>query len=114
MNKEVKKSTVESKYESIHASCQGDDDVNLFKSCMEDSDVFKSQIPIQECENGSPANDDFEEEINAIIRNSICAPLAEAEKILERTEGPAMPSTFSLYRALAYKKFKILCMIKAK
>ena len=52
------------------------------------------------------------DEIQNLITENILIPLSESKKLLRKTEGAMMPLTMTLYRTIAYKKFKMQLLNK--
>ena len=55
-----------------------------------------------------------DEEFEEIIIDHILIPLSECNKLIHKSEGPYVPLTMTLYRTIAYRKFKNLMMKKLK
>ena len=49
-----------------------------------------------------------------LIEDNVSVPLGECCKVIYKTEGPYMPLTMTLYRGIAYRKFKRMMMEKLR
>ena len=54
----------------------------------------------------SPLDKEMEQLIDNLIEDNICLPLNEVHNVLPRLDNSVLPVTFTLYRSIAYKKFK--------
>ena len=57
---------------------------------------------------------EFEPDFENIITESVEILIGECSKLIHKTEGPYLPLSMTLYRTIAYKKFKTLLVTKMK